>query len=129
MNFYKHFIGDYQRDTGHLSLVEHGAYRLMLDAYYATAKPLPVGDGLYRLLRATTRDERAAVDSVLKQFWRETSEGMVNVRADEELAKAAIQAEANRRVAIAREEKRRENKPGTNRITFPKRNDNGSSTT
>ena len=59
MNFYKHYIGDYQRDTGHLSLAEHGAYRLMLDAFYATGKPLPADKkALYRLLRAATAVER-----------------------------------------------------------------------
>ena len=39
MNWYKRYIGDYQRDTGHLSMVEHGSYTLMLDTYYATGRP------------------------------------------------------------------------------------------
>jgi uncharacterized protein YdaU (DUF1376 family) len=36
MNFYKHFLGDYARDTKGLSLLEHGAYRVLLDHNYAT---------------------------------------------------------------------------------------------
>ena len=36
MIFYKRYLGDYQRDTGHLSMLEHGAYTLLLDAFYAT---------------------------------------------------------------------------------------------
>jgi uncharacterized protein YdaU (DUF1376 family) len=31
MNFYLHYLGDYDRDTKGLSLLEHGAYRVLLD--------------------------------------------------------------------------------------------------
>ena len=71
MNFYKRFIGDYQRDTRHLSMLEHGAYTLMLDALYATQKPLPFDDKrLHRLLASTSRAERSAVAKVLNEFGR-----------------------------------------------------------
>ena len=109
MNFYKHYIGDYQRDTGHLSVTEHGAFRLMLDVYYATEKPLPLDrKALYRLLRAESGLDRIAIDSVINQFWVETNEGFINRRADAEVAKADKQAEVNRQTAIAREAKKRE---------------------
>jgi hypothetical protein len=71
MNFYKHFIGDYARDTGDLSMVEHGAYRLMLDHFYGTSRPLPENKkALYRLLRAESDTERKAVDAISLRFWR-----------------------------------------------------------
>lgn len=108
MNFYKHYIGDYQRDTGHLSLTEHGAYRLMLDAFYATGKPLPADKrALYRLVRAGSRQDRLAVDSVAAQFWETADGGLVNRRACVEIARAEKQAEVNRQIALAREERRR----------------------
>lgn len=96
LNFYKHHIGDYLKKTAHLSIAEHGAYLLMLQAYYATEAPLPRGEALYRVLRATSKQERAAVDSVLKQFWRETEKGYTNGRAEEEMASAQRQREVNR---------------------------------
>ena len=109
MNCYKHYIGDYQRDTGHLSLAEHGAYRLMLDAFYATGKPLPADrKALYRLLRAATSIERKAIDMVSAQFWEITSTGLVNRRAGLEIEKAAKQAEINRQIAIEREKRKRQ---------------------
>jgi len=71
MNFYKHFLGDYARATGHLTVIEHGAYRLMLDHFYGAGRPLPGNrKALYRLLRAEAETERRAVDSVAIQFWR-----------------------------------------------------------
>lgn len=71
MNFYKHFLGDYQRDTGHLSMLEHGAYRLLLDTFYATGRPLPAEKkALYRLVRAEGPQETKAVDRILLQFWK-----------------------------------------------------------
>ena len=93
MNFYKRYVGDYQRDTGHLSIVEHGAYTLMLDVHYATGKPLPVQPArIFRLLRATTKTEQQAVTTVLKQFWELTDEGWINPRALKEIVKAQAQA-------------------------------------
>ena len=57
--FYKHWMGDYQRDTGDLSLVEHGAFRLLLDHYYATEKPLPPELArLNRIAKAVTPEEQ-----------------------------------------------------------------------
>lgn len=70
MNFYKHYPGDYARGTAHLSLAEHGAYRLMLDQFYGAGRPLPGNrKSLYRLLRAETADEKRAVDNVAIGFW------------------------------------------------------------
>lgn len=85
MNFFKLYIGDYQRDTAHLSLVEHGAYLLMLQHYYATERPLPKGTALFRMLRASNKDEKGAILSILRQFWEEKDDGFINARALDEI--------------------------------------------
>lgn len=107
MNFFKLYIGDYQRDTAHLSVTEHGAYLLMLQHYYATEKPLPVGRALHRMLRAQDKHERDAIDVVAQRFWRTTDEGLVNDRADVEIVKASAQRETNSAIARTREAKRK----------------------
>lgn len=107
MNFFKLYIGDYQRDTAHLSVTEHGAYLLMLQHYYATEKPLPIGKALHRMLRAQDRVEREAIDAVAAAFWVATDGGLVNTRADEEIAKACSQADTNTRIAREREARRK----------------------
>ena len=40
MHYYQFNIGDYRRDTSHLSLLEHGIYRQLIDTYYLSEKPL-----------------------------------------------------------------------------------------
>ena len=122
MNFYKHYIGDFQRDTGHLSLTERGAYRSLLDAHYATERPLPTDSTqLCRLVGAISPEERDAVASVLEQFWQLTDGGWINARAQREIAAANEQRETNRRVTEQREARRKANAPsveeGTNRST------------
>lgn len=121
MNFFKLYIGDYQRDTAHLSVTEHGAYMLMLQHYYATEKPLPSGKALHRMLRAQDKAERDAIDVVVAQFWTLTEDGLVNGRADHEIKKAGTQAETNRQIAVAREEARKarraQHEQSTNRAT------------
>jgi uncharacterized protein YdaU (DUF1376 family) len=91
MNFYKHFIGDYGRSTADLSLVEHGAYRLMLDQFYGSGRPLPADKRvLYRLLRAESTTERQAIDAISLRFWRQLPDDFdslyvwLNLHKDEE---------------------------------------------
>jgi uncharacterized phage protein (TIGR02220 family) len=89
MNYYPHHIGDYAKDTAHLSMLEDAAYRRMLDVTYATERPLPLDQqAIYRLVRARTHAERMAVDVVLGEFWTEGPDGWHNARADKEIAKA-----------------------------------------
>lgn len=87
MNFYKHHIGDYAKKTGALTMLQHGAYCLLLHAYYGTEKPLPHQD-LYKICRANTKKERESVDQIVTRFWHRTETGWVNTRADEEIEKA-----------------------------------------
>jgi len=94
-SWYPFYIGDYVRHTGHLSLAEEGAYRRLLDHYYSTGKPLPASiEHLYRICRAFSEAERAAVDVVLESFFTLQGEQYSNRRADKEIAKSkAISAE------------------------------------
>lgn len=87
MNYYERHLGDYARDTAHLSLLEHGVYTLLLDRYYVTEKPLPSNErDLFRLLRAASKAEKDAVRQVLREFFTETPEGWRQRRCDEVIA-------------------------------------------
>lgn len=93
MNYYEHHLGDYAKDTGHLSMLEHGAYRILLDHYYSTEAGIPEGQ-VYRLARARSEDEKAAVDVVLEEFFALVKGIWMNRRAERELERyAALQAE------------------------------------
>jgi uncharacterized protein YdaU (DUF1376 family) len=98
MDYYKRFMGDYQRDTGDLSLAQHGAYTVLLDHYYSVRKPLPASmEKLHRLCRATTKPEQDAVETVVEQFFPLQGDGLRhNWRADQELEKWEEMAESNR---------------------------------
>lgn len=89
LNYYPHHIGDYARDTAHLSLLEDGAYRRMLDLCYRTEKPLPLDrNQLYRLVRVKSLQEKQAVDVILGEFFIEGEDGWHQRRVEEELSKA-----------------------------------------
>ena len=110
--FYKRFPGDYGKDTQHLTVMEHGAYALLLDKYYATEKPLPLEtDRIYRSVGAHTRAEQKAVEFVLDEFWQKTSGGWVNKRAAKEIIKMQAQAVTNRRITAERLAKRTTHEP------------------
>jgi uncharacterized protein YdaU (DUF1376 family) len=88
MNFFKLYIGDFERDTGSLTAAEEGIYFRLLRAYYASEAPLPSGKRLYAIARASTTREKAALDHVLKTFWKPAGTGYENPRAKKEIAKA-----------------------------------------
>jgi uncharacterized phage protein (TIGR02220 family) len=86
VNYYPHHIGDYLRDTAHLTPLEDGIYRRLLDVYYANEKPLPPEtQWVCKLVRARTTDEIDAVIEVLRQYFTRSPEGWRNKRADMEI--------------------------------------------
>ena len=84
MNYYERHLGDYAKDTGHLSMLEHGAYTLLLDRYYSTEAGIPA-DQVHRIVRARSKEEKKAVDTVLKEFFVLESGIWINYRAEEEI--------------------------------------------
>lgn len=97
MNYYQRHIGDYQTATADLSMLEHGAYSMLLDAYYSREKP-PSADParLYQICKAMTKQERAAVDLVVARFFTIDGDVARNRKADEVIETYQSGAEARR---------------------------------
>ena len=76
-------------------MLEHGAYCLLLDRVYATESGIPA-DQAHRLARAKSKDERAAVDAVLAEFFTLDSGCWTNGRASREVAKARTKISASK---------------------------------
>lgn len=103
MNFYPFHIGDYASATRHLTWEEDLAYRRLIDAYYTREEPIPLDKRqAYRLVCASTDDQRQAVDSVLGEFFIETGQGYTHKRCDEEIAVKIAKSEKASRSAKAR---------------------------
>lgn len=107
MNYYEHHLGDYAKDTAHLTMIEHGAYRLLLDRYYGSEHGIPM-DQAHRVARARTREERAAVDAVLAEFFELRDGLLINRRAQREIEKAQT------KIAAARANGKRGGRPRAN---------------
>lgn len=111
MNFYKRHLGDIAKACAHLSQGQIGAYDLLLDWIYGNERPLPLDKAaLHRIGRASTKAERDNVDQVIAEFFMRTPDGYTQKRAEAELEAWRAQAETNRRIAQAREEKKRQAK-------------------
>jgi uncharacterized protein YdaU (DUF1376 family) len=93
VNYYERHLGDYAKDTVHLSQAEHGAYNLLMDRYYATEAGIPEKTA-YRIGKANTKAERDAVDFVLSEFFV-LEDGVWNKgRIQEEIIKAQAKINA-----------------------------------
>jgi uncharacterized protein YdaU (DUF1376 family) len=69
LNHFRFHIGDYVKDTSHLSLLEHGVYLRLIHVYYTREAPIPE-DQAARLVGARSPEEREALAVVLKEFFR-----------------------------------------------------------
>lgn len=108
MNFYPFHIGDYASATRHLTWDEDMAYRRLIDAYYTREAPIPLDlRQAYRLVMATTPEQREAVDVVLFEFFIETPEGWSHGRCDSEIAIYRDKSEKASKSAQARWNARR----------------------
>lgn len=106
VNYYEHHLGDYARKTSHLTLLEHGVYRRLLDLYYIHEAPLPAKiEAIQRLVGARTQDEREAVETIVNEFFALADDGWHNSKCDEEIIKA------HERMERARENGKRGGRP------------------
>jgi len=114
MNYYKRHIGDYAAATRHLSMLEHGAYTMLLDVYYTSEQPLPADiKKAARKAGARSKDEVAAVEMVLGEFFTLQADGWHSARCDAEIREYAAgseereQKEANEKDRMKRHRERR----------------------
>ena len=85
MNYYPFHLGDYTAHTSHLELLEDLAYRRLLDLYYLKEELIPLDiQETARLIRMKAHTED--VETVLREFFKETESGWRHSRCDEEIA-------------------------------------------
>jgi uncharacterized phage protein (TIGR02220 family) len=109
MHWYKKNIGDYHTKAGRLSMLEHGAYTLLMDSCY-DREAFPTREQAIEWTWATTKEEIEAVDCVLHRFFIVTSESIYEQpRILEEIEKYQSNSATNKRIANERETKRRGN--------------------
>lgn len=111
MNYFEKNIGDYRRDTSHLTLLEHGVYNQLLDTYYLSEMPLtPDLEDLMRTHSARTADEQKALKNVLKDFFTLSPDGYVHDKCQRVLEAIYSKSDKARASAAARWEKERARK-------------------
>lgn len=97
MHKYLHHIGDFMRDTVHLTALEECFYRRAMDFYYLNESPLPKEtQSVFRRLRANTDEDKQAVLNVLADFFTEEEDGFHNKRCDAEILGYKGNAQKNR---------------------------------
>lgn len=107
MHYYKRNIGDYSKKAGRLSMAQHGAYTLLIDACY-DREQFPTEHEAIDWTWASSTEEVEAVKFVLSKFFTLVDGRYVQSRIQEELNDYHGKAETNARIAREREAKRRE---------------------
>lgn len=101
--YYPHYTGDYNKKTAHLTLAEHGAYRLLMDHYYATQSPLPMeNDVLFRICRVVKLQEKRIILSIISQFFYEKDGKYFHKKIEEILVKRLEYSKSQSAKAYAR---------------------------
>jgi uncharacterized protein YdaU (DUF1376 family) len=97
---------DYERDTECLSIVEHGAYLLLLKHCWKTEGPLPLDEmAIFRIAGAIAPQEQEIIRKILTTFFVKKSDGFYNKKAlkiiDDRKQKRAKLTELGRKGGLA----------------------------
>lgn len=106
MHYFKRNIGDYHKKAGRLSMLEHGAYTLLLDACYDRER-FPTIDEAIDWCWARSDEEVAAVRFVLSKFFTLEDGRYVQQRIQEEIEAYKAIAVKNKEIAEKREADKR----------------------
>jgi uncharacterized protein YdaU (DUF1376 family) len=108
MHYYKRNLGDYAKKAGRLTMLQHGAYTLLIDSCY-DREVFPTLEQAIEWTWASTEAEIDAVKFVLSRFFTITKDGeYVQDRILQELLEYHAKADRNKEIAIEREAKRKE---------------------
>ena len=99
MHYYRHHIGDFLKDTGHLSNDQMGIYLRMLWKYYLDEKPLK--DDCEGIAFAMRSDEKT-VRLILRHFFVLADDGWRHKRCDKEIVEYHNKSEKAKNSASAR---------------------------
>ncbi|WP_253278599.1 YdaU family protein [Pseudomonas thivervalensis] len=106
MHYFKRNIGDYHKKAGRLTMTEHGAYTLLLDACYDRER-FPTMEEAIDWCWARSQEEIAAVTFVLSKFFDLVDGRYVQARIQDEINAYHAMALKNKEIAEAREEAKR----------------------
>ena len=81
-------IGEYLADTTHLTRDQHGAYLLLLMAYWRRGEALPADDGQLSAMARATVAEWRKMKSIIAAFFEERDGKWFQKRCESELIKA-----------------------------------------
>jgi uncharacterized protein YdaU (DUF1376 family) len=114
MHYYKRNLGDYAKKAGRLTMLQHGAYNLLIDACY-DREEFPTLEQAIEWTWSITNEEIEAVKFVLSRFFKLDKDGQyVQDRILQELLEYHQKADKNKQIAVEREAKRKRN--STNRV-------------
>lgn len=106
MHYFKRNIGDYHKKAGRLTMLEHGAYTLLLDACYDRER-FPTLEEAIDWCWARNKEEIDAVELVLRKFFELVDGVYVQARIQDEIAAYHATALKNKEIAEKREEAKR----------------------
>lgn len=106
MHYFKRNIGDYHKKAGRLSMVEHGAYTLLLDACYDRER-FPTLEDAIDWCWAKTQEEIDAIELVLRKFFELIDGRYVQLRIQDEINAYHATALKNKEIAEKREADKR----------------------
>jgi uncharacterized protein YdaU (DUF1376 family) len=107
MHYFKRNIGDYHKKAGRLTMLQHGAYTLLLDSCY-DREEFPTMEMAIDWVWASSEAETEAVKFVLNKFFVLEEGVFVQYRIQDELERYHKNASTNQRIAMEREAKRKE---------------------
>lgn len=84
MHYYKRNLGDYAKKAGKLSMLQHGAYTVLIDACY-DREQFPTMEEAIDWAWASTAQEVEAVEFILRKFFKLVDGRYIQDRIHEEI--------------------------------------------
>lgn len=96
VNYYSFHIGDYRRDTAHLTPIEHYIYRTLIDWYFLNETQIPKETQVVIRRLSLGSDMVPNLENVLNDFFVLGENGWRHRRIDSEICEYRNKAEVNR---------------------------------